>query len=378
MPLDNRELFLKLKEAQFELNGSLESFVLEHHGQSKENISEEQFLALRNFLEKFAKAAKIRWKTADRSQQKLDKKYTEWLSESISIPELKGKGAGSSKGKGAETSKGGRPAKDFSELSKRSRDRSTVSLRGENSGEKLLHAATVKLRDDGQGDFASIIADCQQSPTRPAKLRRLSGAADSLDRVPKTNIALPTPVSPEAAAAFLLGQNLTKETYIAMRTISKENNADIWPPYPQVAGVKEDGRPANIQYGETAVKVDLPDRLAKNDSAFMELYETEIGQLLGQVELGGTLRLECEGKVGFDGSSGHSIYNQKFSLENRDVSDSNLLASCYVPLQYRVAGGEPVFTNPCPQSAAFCQPLRLEFRKETKEASVEIDRYIVE
>ena len=232
----------------------------------------------------------------------------------------------------------------------------------------------IKLRDEGQGDFASVIAECQESPTRPSKFRRLSGVADALDSIPKSNVTLPTKISPEAALAFVLGQNLTKENYIALRIISKQSNADIWPAYQHVLKAKEKCRPDNIHYSETAVKVNLTDRLAKNDSAFLELCETELGRLLGQVELGGTLKLECEGKVGFDGSSGHSIYNQKFSLENRDTSDSNLLASCYVPLQYRVSGGDSVFKNPCPQSAAFCQPLRLEFRKETKEASVEIDR----
>ena len=145
----------------------------------------------------------------------------------------------------------------------------------------------------------------------------------------------------------------------------------LQPPSPYT---KKQCRPANIQYGETSVVVGLPERLAKNDTAFMELCETEIGALLLDIEVGGTLKVECEGKVGFDGSMGHSVYNQKFSPENRDTSDASLVATCYVPLQYRDAGGNPIWTNENPQSSSICQPLCLEYKKETKEASCEINR----
>ena len=187
MTLENRKLFAKLKEARFEPNGSLESLILERHGKSRENVSEKQFVALRNFLESFKKASEYRWRNAERSQQKFDRRYSAWPSEHISIPELMNDGAGSSKS--------GRPAKDFSDLSKRSRHRSTAPLREENSGEKLLHAAAIKLCDEGQGDFASVIAECQESPTSPSKYRRLSGVADALDSIPKNNVTLPTKIS---------------------------------------------------------------------------------------------------------------------------------------------------------------------------------------
>ena len=74
-----------------------------------------------------------------------------------------------------------------------------------------------------------------------------------------------------------------------------------------------------------------------------------------------TLEIEVESKVGFDGSTGLTMYNQAFSTENEDVSDSALLSTCLVPLQWRVKGGPVLFTNPVPQASSFCQPLRLEF-----------------
>ena len=76
MTLENRELFTKLKEACFEPNGSLESLILERHRKSRENVSEKQFVALRNFLESFKKAAEYHWRNAERSQQKSDCRYS--------------------------------------------------------------------------------------------------------------------------------------------------------------------------------------------------------------------------------------------------------------------------------------------------------------
>ena len=370
-PLNNRELFEKFKEARFEWNSTLQNLVLARHGAKQENVTEDQLTAVDKFAENFSKAVDYRWQRSDRSYSKFSKKFSPWLSEAVSIPELKAPRAADGS---ATPKKGGRPPKEFADLTNRAQNRSTAPLREENSCEKLLHAATVKLREEGKSSLASLIQDANKSPTRPAKILRISGIADTFDRVPKIDIHLPSKILPQAALAFILQHNMTKGAYVALRLISKQNSADIWPSYKEVLKAKEKSRPENIQYDEAAVSVGLSDRLAKNDAAFMELCETEIGLLLRDVEIGGTLRVDCEGKVGFDGSTGHSMFNQKFSLENRDKTDSSLLATCYVPLQYRVSGGEPIFTNPAPQSSSFCQPLRLEFRKETKDASIEIDR----
>ena len=99
-------------------------------------------------------------------------------------------------------------------------------------------------------------------------------------------------------------------------------------------------------------------------------------ELLERTPEEGILKIIEESKIGFDGSTGHSIYNQAFSLENKDASDASLLSTCLVPLQYRTEAGEVIWVNPVPQAATFCQPVRLEFQKETPEASREIDSWI--
>ena len=69
----------------------------------------------------------------------------------------------------------------------------------------------------------------------------------------------------------------------------------------------------------------------KISNAVVYRYSTvHAAHLLEGIEDGETLHIECEGKAGFDGSAGHFMYNQKFSQENRDTSDSSLLATCYM------------------------------------------------
>ena len=70
------------------------------------------------------------------------------------------------------------------------------------------------------------------------------------------------------------------------------------------------------------------------------------------------------------------MYNQAFSLENSDASDESLLSTCLVPLQYKVKNGDVILQNPKPQGPTLCQPVRLEYRKETPQASKEIDAWI--
>ena len=127
---------------------------------------------------------------------------------------------------------------------------------------------------------------------------------------------------------------------------------------------------------KTAVIVSLEERLKHNDKRLFKLPENKFQEQLKDVPDGGILEVEGESKIGFDGSTGNSIYNQAFSLENRDVSEHSLLSTCLVPLQYKIKGGDVIFKNPKPQGTTFCQPVRLEYRKETPEASKEIDAWI--
>ena len=223
-----------------------------------------------------------------------------------------------------------------------------------------------------------MVEEAVKSPTRATKLRRLSGLAEEMDAVPSRSISLPKKIPPSQALGHILENNHTKDAYVNMRLMSKEFNADIWPTYDAVLEAKKECRPDNISYSETAVTVPLSERLKHNDRRFLSIHQPEITSLLRDIPPNGKLEIEVESKVGFDGSTGLQVYNQAFSLENKDTNESSLLSTCLVPLQYRVKDGPAILTNPVPQSSSFCQPLRQEFRKETPEVSKEIDAWIDE
>lgn len=75
------------------------------------------------------------------------------------------------------------------------------------------------------------------------------------------------------------------------------------------------------------------------------------------------------GKWGFDGSSGHSQYKQKF--ENNYLEDSCLFMTSYVPLELIVKSDNDneqkiIWKNPRPSSTRYCRPIRIQFQKESE------------
>ena len=363
MSITNRELFEKARALNFEKDGSLLAFILER---KKIEIADDvESLDIDIFLQNFLKLAKKKWKEVG-SLLHLEKKFGYlggWLSKEAEIPDLNPK---------KKTLRPPPPppkSKEFFELSKLSKNRVTAKLRDSNETPKLVHATKTALKKEGKSDLAFIIDEAGKSPGRAAKIRRLSGAAESMEQAPRRDVSLPTKISADDGLVHLFHTNVTQDAYVSTRLMSKEHGADIWPTYGDVQDGKKLCRPANIKYEETAVVVPLSDRLRHNDERLLKIFSDRFQVLLQDFEEGGTLDVEAEEKIGFDGSTGNSIYNQKFSVDNRDASDASLLSTCLVPLQYRTKTGKVIFTNPAPQGSTFCQPVRLEYKKETPEAS---------
>ena len=122
MSITNRERFM--------VDPSLLQFVLER---KKIEVQDDvDSLDMDLFLENLVRLAKKKWKDAGSHTKSMESKFGYsggWLEQEAKIPELKPK-----KPKMRKT-------KDFSELSKRSKDRETAELRGSNDMAKLLHAA---------------------------------------------------------------------------------------------------------------------------------------------------------------------------------------------------------------------------------------------
>ena len=386
MAITNRILFEEALALKFEDGPSLRRCIQRRRNASVSPEAEAEADAEAEDIEdpeldlyagNFLKLAKKKWREANGRRHIFDRKFARWLDEEADAPAPPtAKPTPSTTPKKTTPTTTPRKKKPFSELSDRSKRRETAELRKENPTTKLLQAAKTALKNEGEYDFAFVMEKAGETPTRASKLRRLSGLADAMETVPTTPLSLPTKISPTDGLIHLFHSNMTQEAYISNRLISKEHGADIWPSYVKVQAEKKHARPENIKFEETSAIVPLADRLRHNDKRIAEVFAERIQELLQDVPDGGTLEVVGESKAGFDGSTGNSVYQQAFSLENRDTTEESLLSTCIVPLQYRTVQGDIIFINPVPQGPTICQPVRLEYRKETPAASKEIDDWL--
>lgn len=68
---------------------------------------------------------------------------------------------------------------------------------------------------------------------------------------------------------------------------------------------------------------------------------------------------------GFDGSTGHSGYKQKFGASSAEVSDENLFAVTLITLRLLWRNNTVLWNNRSSQFIRFCWPIKLEFVKES-------------
>lgn len=80
-------------------------------------------------------------------------------------------------------------------------------------------------------------------------------------------------------------------------------------------------------------------------------------------------------KWGFDGSSGHAEYKQKFEKDAGDSNDANMFITSLVPINAET-NGKMLFQNPRPSSTRYCRPVRIQFIRETTDVSILEKTYI--
>ena len=100
---------------------------------------------------------------------------------------------------------------------------------------------------------------------------------------------------------------------------------------------------------------------------YSKIFNGRGGRELSQVDNTGIFYI----KAGFDGASSQSIYNQQYKetdLGSAISSEESLLQTSIVPLKL-VVGENEVWVNQRSSSSHYCQLLRLQYNKETKEIS---------
>lgn len=149
------------------------------------------------------------------------------------------------------------------------------------------------------------------------------------------DISIPTIIkkTSEEALAFILDNCLSKSTYLNMRLESKSCGADIWPIYNNVRTVKEKCRPSKetISIHENVAAIAVQSLLNHTAKRIIDKQAAVILQTLRKTDyMKINTVLTCT--WGFDGSTGHSAYQQRWqSKEN--MSDESLFATTVIPLR---------------------------------------------
>lgn len=350
MSIDNEYLFNEASEGirngyihSFN-DGKLQGFLLE---KINDIVSDNPIAE--NVVTNFLKNLKIRWKRANRNRKYLVSKNKEWLAIKVyqsPLVEASGRCRG-------------RPrSESFQESSEKTKRRKTEELVNK-TPQRLVFAASRVLKMKGQTQLAKSLAQVDiENPSTSSCDTECS-------------------FSPNEALSLMLDCGLSKRSFQNLRNRTLEKKSKIFPSYNNVRVAKEDCLPSPPKewlVTDDSAEVTLQDLLDHTTRRIFELVgvSPEINEF----------RLIC--KVGFDGTTGLSIYKQIRSdnQERNVVSESCLFVTCMVPLQLRgkTEANEEiiVWKNNKPSSPFYCRPIRFKFIKETSEVLVEEEKYLKE
>ncbi|XP_039150315.1 uncharacterized protein LOC120285016 [Drosophila simulans] len=213
----------------------------------------------------------------------------------------------------------------------------------------LIHAATVSARKECKRDVAFVLKETLKTPEFPSESRM------------QIQCQKPTPLSPDEALAYLLENTLTKQQYISTRLLNKSHNSDIYPPYNEVIEAKLQCRPEGIEVMENTAQVLLQNLLDHTAQRLIKLQSDVFKEFPDIFKI----KLICS--YGFDGTTGHSAYKQKYETEalGTPISDQSLFVTSVIPIQIIDSFNRHIWINRAPQSIRFCRPLKIELIKET-------------
>ena len=247
----------------------------------------------------------VKWNIAKRVIDRFETQNKKWLDSEFNVSYL------NSDNPQSKTSKrlcAGRPSIEFNKKSYRSkrREAAEISNKNQNNPMSLLMACRHAARLNGEKNLSAALNEL------------CKGSQKNLN--PVKNIGNTTSIvkmNSEEALGYLLDNNMSKRNYQNMRLLVKSRGADIFPSYNDVLAAKSKCRP-NQQYitiSDNSAEVSLQGLLDHTTERIFQLQEKPILQFIEQSKAKDIETvLICS--WGFDGSSGHSAYKQKY--DNRD------------------------------------------------------------
>ncbi|XP_055839998.1 uncharacterized protein LOC129907699 [Episyrphus balteatus] len=243
----------------------------------------------------------------------------------------------------------GRRTLEFEECSDQTKRRKTAALRSENPASALAFAAQMSFRAAGKIQEAEVIKKVSQSHNY---------AKDCLDLTLNSKIKK---LSPREALSMIIEAQLSRKQYEIIRNIAK----DLFPSYKMIQAEKSLCYPNNISVSETKAEVSLQSLLDHTANRLLNSQQN----IFELCTVNPSDEIVLISKWGFDGSSSHTQYKQKFISECSD--DKYMFLTSLVPLRLVLNKTNEIpvvlWQNPRPSSPRFCRPINLEYAKETNE-----------
>jgi hypothetical protein len=141
-------------------------------------------------------------KKIDPSAQKKETFITKnnvWLAGTLAIPRV--------------ANRPGRPQKQFSDASDRSKRRKTEDVRNSMDVELLIHATQLKLRSSGKRDASQVLKAITSSPTRATKYKKAFASQQEKIQIKMTSVS---------ALAMFVEAGLSRRQYEIIRNTQKQ------------------------------------------------------------------------------------------------------------------------------------------------------------
>lgn len=164
----------------------------------------------------------------------------------------------------------------------------------------------------------------------------------------------------EQALGLYLDLGLSYRKYGILKSVINNIHPETIPSYHKLIEVRNAILPQGITITETSAEVNLQELLDKTCYSILKYLKNNNSDIPENSDL----LLIC--KWGFDGSSGHSTYKQKFS--NVAATDEFIFLTALVPVQLIEQKTKRVlWKNPTASSTFYCRPMKFVFTKESPE-----------
>ena len=279
---------------------------------------------IKNTSKLFCTKCNNNWRTCGRRLDLIEKRHRTWLNNKISLANPVKDFLIKTQDERSTTTRQGRPKKNFEDINRASKKRRVIDLVNSRDAEELQFAAEWASRKSLE------------------KSQKSSKSLTILD-----------------ALALYVDLDLSYRKYNKLRTVINSVHPDTLPSYYEMTKVRNELLPTKIESTETTSEVDLQQLLDKTARSVVKYAETQ------EVSFSPSSSLKLYCKWGFDGSSGHSTYKQKFT--NANNTDEYLFLTALVPVcLVETDNPENVkWQNKTPSSTYFCRPVKLSFTKET-------------